>query len=67
MIPPPFHSKLGLVKRFVKVFERVPNLSYDAVKEGAFIRHQLRKLTRDRQMSLYDNGCGKIHSLHFLK
>ena len=60
MILPPLHIELGLVKQFLKAFNKegacfkyiqdmFPNLSAEKVKQGVFVGPQIRKLTKDLQ------------------
>ena len=60
VILPPLHIELGLMKQFVKALnregvcfkyiqEKFPYMNVKKVKEGVFIRSQIRKLTKGTQ------------------
>ena len=67
---PPLHSKLGLMKNFVKVMDRTgsafkyvaekfPRLSEAKIKEGGFVGLQIRKLFRDDMFNILLQGDEK--------
>ena len=78
VLPPPAHTKLGLMKNFVKSLDvkgpaftylcgKFPRLTFEKVKAGVFIGPQIRRLSKDQQFEAVLSDKEKAAWLNFEK